>query len=190
MSKIALVAVAMMVAGERKVFQPGEKLPELNAHDEAALLASKSIKDPDQEARAEDIAGLRAELAAREFQDERLRVQAERASAQTAQPTGEGSGDTPGSGETQPTGEQVQISTSSGSAPVADVGTSTSGATLPSGEQGQTSATDDAGNGQSSTATAATSSTASTANDKPADTPASPPEATKAVAKTSGKNRS
>jgi len=82
MSKIALVAVAMMVAGERKVFQPGEKLPELNAHDEAALLASKSIKDPDQEARAEDIAGLRAELVAREFQDERQRVQAERASAQ------------------------------------------------------------------------------------------------------------
>jgi len=188
MSKIALVAVAMMVAGERKVFQPGEKLPELNAHDEAALLASKSIKDPDQEARAEDIAGLRAELVAREFQDERQRVQAERASAQAADPTGEGSGGTSGIGETQPTAEQLQTSTSSGSATGADAGTS--GATQLTGALGQASATNGADNGEGSTAAEAKPSTDSASSDKPTDAAAPSPEPTKPAAKTSGKSRS
>lgn len=49
MSKlIALVATAVMVGGERVVVRPGEPLPELAAHDAAALLESGAAADPAQ----------------------------------------------------------------------------------------------------------------------------------------------
>ena len=52
MSKlIALVATAVMLGGERVVVQPGEPLPELAAHDAAALLDSGAAADPAQAAR-------------------------------------------------------------------------------------------------------------------------------------------
>lgn len=46
MSKIAQVAIKMIVDGVTKIYQPGDKLPELTRHDEKELLRSKSIVDP------------------------------------------------------------------------------------------------------------------------------------------------
>lgn len=76
MSKIAQVAVKMIVDGETKIFQPGEVLPELSRHDEKELLRSKSIVDPadladdeEDEAGRQQRAQARFDAAKREVQD-------------------------------------------------------------------------------------------------------------------------
>lgn len=67
MALIAKVMVAAMVDGKRKEFQPGEELPEMNAHDVASLKAMGAIEDPAETAKAGK-ANLAAEkVAAKEF---------------------------------------------------------------------------------------------------------------------------
>ncbi|QNK69196.1 hypothetical protein [Variovorax sp. PAMC26660] len=77
MSKIALVNVALIVNGERRNFKPGEQLPELPEHDEEALIASKSIKDRTAESNAARASASEQRKGDEEFQEARLRVQAE-----------------------------------------------------------------------------------------------------------------
>lgn len=77
MSKIALVNVALIVNGERRNFKPGESLPELPEHDEEALIASKSIKDSTAESDAARASASEQRKGDKEFQEARLRVQAE-----------------------------------------------------------------------------------------------------------------
>jgi hypothetical protein len=77
MSKIALVNVALIVNGERRNFKPGEQLPELPEHDEEALIASKSIKDSAAENTAARATASEQRKGDMEFQEARLRVQAE-----------------------------------------------------------------------------------------------------------------
>lgn len=180
MSKIALVAVALIVAGERKVFQPGERLPDLNPHDEVALLASKSIEDPEEEAHAERVAEVRAERAAQEFQRERERVQAEAASTRALDVAALGA-------STDGAGKGGEINTSIGG----------EGSQVSGGSSTSTAGGSEAGDNTGTTANAApgSSSTQSPAADSSADKPPASTStdataSTKPAAKTSGKNRS
>ena len=77
MSKIALVHVALLIAGERRIYQPGETLPDLPKHDEQALLESKSIKDSAEESNAARANASEQRKGDKEFQEARQRVQAE-----------------------------------------------------------------------------------------------------------------
>ena len=91
MSKlIALVATAVIVGGERVVVQPGEPLPELTAHDSAALLDSGAAADPAQaEAAAKQHAREEAQ-SGKDFAQARERTVQETAS--TAGPDAGGDG--------------------------------------------------------------------------------------------------
>lgn len=84
MSKIALVHVALIVDGERKLFQPGEELPALSKHDEQALLTSQSIQDPKDVASAEKNAAAEQRAGDRAFEEARKQVKAADASIQAA----------------------------------------------------------------------------------------------------------
>lgn len=85
MSKlIALVATAVMVDGARTVIKPGEELPELPAHDAAALVASGAAEDAAAKAAAEKAQAKEDARYAADFRAARKRVQAEQASTAPA----------------------------------------------------------------------------------------------------------
>ena len=112
---IAVVATAVIVNGERVVIQPGRPLPELSEHDAEALQKSHAAFDPNLSAEASAAVEAAALAAAANFQAERERVQADRASTQTVDATaGQGGTDggqtggadasIDGKGNTQPAG--------------------------------------------------------------------------------------
>ncbi len=81
MSKlIALVATAVMLGGERVVVQPGEPLPELTAHDSAALLDSGAAADPAQQQAAAKQHKRDEAAAGQDFAQARQRAEQEAAS--------------------------------------------------------------------------------------------------------------
>lgn len=82
---IALVATAVLVNGVRTVIQPGQELPEQNEHDEGELLANGAAMDPESAAATEKAKRQEEQWAAREFQEARERVMAERASTAPAE---------------------------------------------------------------------------------------------------------
>ena len=91
MSKlIALVATAVLVDGERVVVQPGEPLPELSAHDSAALLDSGAGADPAQQQAAAKQHERDEAAAGKDFAQARQRAEQETAS--TAGPDAGGNG--------------------------------------------------------------------------------------------------
>ena len=67
MNLIALVPTLVMVGGARCVVQPGEVLPELGAHDSAALLAAGMAADPALDAEAAAAAAAHDALTAQDF---------------------------------------------------------------------------------------------------------------------------
>jgi len=68
MTKIALIPVALMVDGQRKVIPAGAELPALLEHDERALLAAKAISDDAADAQAAQARADAAKAANAEFQ--------------------------------------------------------------------------------------------------------------------------
>jgi|GEM_PF-2286545 hypothetical protein len=72
---IALIATAVMVDGQRTIFQPGEELPPQSAHDARELVASGAAEDPEQTADLEKQAKKEAAAAAKEFKQARAKVQ-------------------------------------------------------------------------------------------------------------------
>jgi len=178
MSKIALVAVARFVNGERKVFQPGEPLPELNKHDEEALLNSKSIKDPADDEDEQIDADIRAERGARAFQRERELVQAESASTRTADIAALGGGSAEGNDGTTGTGGESSQTMGNSSTSTDSAG----GASGTSGAGTEASGTDSTGTQSHAPSSASDTPPAFTSQDATAST--------KPAAKTTGKNRS
>lgn len=84
MGMIAKVTVVTMVDGVRKEFSPGEELPELAAHDVAALKQMGAIADAaeaEKSARAEAAA---EKAAGKEFVEARKKAKAERDAATPA----------------------------------------------------------------------------------------------------------
>lgn len=79
MKLIALVAIAMMVKGERITIQPGEEVTGLNKVDIADLKASGSIEDQEETAALEKKDEAAEKKAAKEFADARKAVQASQA---------------------------------------------------------------------------------------------------------------
>lgn len=80
MSKlIAVVAVAVLIAGERIKFEPGEEVTGLNAVDTAELKRIGSIQDEDEVAAANKTAAAAENKASREFAKARKEVQASQA---------------------------------------------------------------------------------------------------------------
>ena len=79
MKLIALVAVAMMVKGERATIQPGEEVTGLNKVDIADLKACGAIEDQDETAELEKKQEAAEKKAAKEFADARRAVQASQA---------------------------------------------------------------------------------------------------------------
>ncbi len=92
MSKIAQVAVKMIVDGETKIFQPGEVLPELSRHDEKELLRSKSIVDPADLADDEEDEAGRQQRAQARFDAAKREVQEAFASTSSGEQTSTASG--------------------------------------------------------------------------------------------------
>ena len=76
MGLIAKVTVVTMVEGARKEFKAGEELPELNAHDKAALLAAGAIEDTAATEKARKAEAAAEKKAAAEFAKARDAVQA------------------------------------------------------------------------------------------------------------------
>lgn len=72
----ALVTVVTMVDGVRKEFQPGEELPELHAHDKAALLAAGAIEDTAEAERSARAKAAAEKKAGKEFAAAKAAVQA------------------------------------------------------------------------------------------------------------------
>ena len=79
MKLIALVAIAVMVKGERITIKPGEEVTGLNKVDIADLKASGSIEDQDETAALEKKDEAAEKKAAKEFADARKAVQASQA---------------------------------------------------------------------------------------------------------------
>jgi len=77
---IAMVATAVMVAGQRTVIAPGGELPDLPEHDERELLASGAAKDQAQEAAQVRQDERQAASAQRAFEAERDAVRSAQAS--------------------------------------------------------------------------------------------------------------
>ena len=74
---IAQVPTAVVVDGERRIFQPGQELPEIAAHDSAALVATGAAIDTKRQAeKAQAHAAAQAQAQA-EMQAARAAVQAE-----------------------------------------------------------------------------------------------------------------
>ena len=80
MSLIAKVMVVAMVAGVRTEFQPGDELPELNAHDTAALVSMGAIENTAETSKAAKAEATAAKKAAKEFEAARAATQAAMAS--------------------------------------------------------------------------------------------------------------
>lgn len=76
---IALVALQLLVKGERVTVQPGEEVTGLNKVDIADLKASKSIEDTDETAALDKKDAAAERKAAKEFQEARAAVQASQA---------------------------------------------------------------------------------------------------------------
>lgn len=74
---IALVAVHLLVEGQRMVVAPGEPVPALAPHDEKELLASGAIEDQEQAEADAKAQATAAKKAMGDFQAARKRVQAE-----------------------------------------------------------------------------------------------------------------
>lgn len=86
MSKlIAMVATAVMIAGERTIIQPGQPLPDLSEHDARELTASGAAENTDDTAALAKADKRTAAKADAEFEAARQRVQQEQEST-TEQP--------------------------------------------------------------------------------------------------------
>ena len=127
---IALVATAVMVNGVRTVIQPGQELPEQNEHDEAELLANGAALDPESAAATDKALRQEKQWAAREFQEARERVIAERASTAVddpadarkdeSTPTTEAPNQAPAPAADAPAADRASQSPASPAAPAAD----------------------------------------------------------------------
>lgn len=92
---IALVATAVMVAGERVLVQPGELLPALSVHDATALLESGAAADRAAEAAQAAAQARQQQTDQAGFDQARERVRQEAASiAEAAPAAADGDGDT------------------------------------------------------------------------------------------------
>ena len=81
--KKALVHIALVVDGERKVFAPGDELPEMSKHDDKELTKSKSISDPAAEEAAEKDEAAEQRAGQRAFNATKKAVQAAAASTES-----------------------------------------------------------------------------------------------------------
>lgn len=83
MSKlIAVVAVAMMVAGQRTVYQPGEEVPDLNPVDAADLKRMGAVRDEDEVLADQKTAARAEKSAGSEYAQARKAIQASTAAVE------------------------------------------------------------------------------------------------------------
>ena len=88
----AVVAVSVVINGERHFIPPGDEVPEglLSAHDRRELLASGSIKSSEAEAAAQKAEEKTAAEARAAFEAERDRIQAARESVAAVDTSAQG----------------------------------------------------------------------------------------------------
>lgn len=77
---IAVIATALMVGGERKVFLPGQELPDMNEHDARELEARGAIKSQATESAKDKAAAQQQAQNNAELEAARQKVQAAQAS--------------------------------------------------------------------------------------------------------------
>lgn len=126
MSKIAQVAVKMIIDGETKIFQPGEVLPELSRHDEKELLRSKSIVDPADVADDEEDEAGRQQRAQARFDAAKREVQEAFASTNSGEQTSTASGAPATEAASAPASTAEQTAAPAAAAAPATEGASTS----------------------------------------------------------------
>ena len=83
---IALVALHLIVDGQRVVVEPGESVPELSPHDEQELLYAEAIQDQKQVDATAKAQATADREAMGEFNAARKRVQAKAASTASVTP--------------------------------------------------------------------------------------------------------
>lgn len=82
----AKVTVVMMVEGERKTFEPGNPLPDMNKHDVEALKAMGAIEDEADVAAESKAAAVAKKATATEFAEAKKTVKAAQESIAPAEP--------------------------------------------------------------------------------------------------------
>lgn len=82
---IALVATAVIIAGERTIIQPGQPLPELSNHDSRELVQAGAAQDPAQLAHEEGNAEFEARMAERDVAQSRRLIEDENEARQKAE---------------------------------------------------------------------------------------------------------
>lgn len=81
---IAQVPTAVLVDGQRVIFQPGQPLPQLAKHDERALLEAGAATNTEDSAALEQAQQREAAQAQAQFEAERQAVQQAQASTEVA----------------------------------------------------------------------------------------------------------